>query len=217
MFEYDIAISFGITCKPAFHLKQNGFRIFANPMDWQVCSMCDQINLYKNRFETFYSNYYEDINLRRHENFRAVIDSENNILSMHHIRTELSLEDGVEEFVSLMKKRFYRLEYFINQASSVLLVSDEKVTISNAKKVLKEFAKIFPNKKITLVNVVDSHGKYFKRYYKINKKLDIVRYFFNDKYVYNEYFPPEFFNWVGNINNWNKVLKNYKLNYDFYL
>ena len=215
MEKYDIALSIGKDCRPAFYLGHLGLRKFASPMDWQVCNIKNQIELYKNHFKSFFDEYVEDDTIERDRNFRAVRDKKNNILSMHHIDSNLPLDKAVEQFKELMKKRYERLDHKLSLAQSILLVSNEQVSLSNLKKYVFEFSKIYPNKQITLINIEDiPDDKFYKKTYHLSENICIVKYFFDDTFnVQNSNdIEKSNFNWIGNKEKWIQLISEYGLN-----
>lgn len=230
MESYDIVLSIGVSCKTAFYLKIFKLREFANPMDWVICSFYEQINLYENKFNDFFDNYDEITNENIGEkDYRKVYDKKNKILSMHHIRKDIPLDEAIKEFKELMIKRYNRLNQKLIDSYSILLVLDEHMDIMTVKELLIRFSKIYPNKKITLINIYNSNyeeekdrneitnkitekdKKIIEEEYKINNNLKIIRYIFNDTYFKIIKYPKENFKWIGNFYCWKKIMKNYKL------
>ena len=99
MNKYDVAVSIGFTCKPAFYLKISGLRKFSSPMDWLTCSIDSQIKLYKNKFNDFFNEYKTDYDIPKvDEEYIPVRDTKYDILTMHHVRKDIPLNEAVEEF-----------------------------------------------------------------------------------------------------------------------
>lgn len=210
MEKYDFALSIGETCKPALYLKATNLRTVACPFDWLVCDIQHQVELYKNHFSSFFDEYYEDYSINSDKNMRNVRDSKNIILSMHHIRLDIPLEEGVKDFKSLMMRRYERLNDILNNSKSILLVSDQQCDISILKQYVLEFAKIYPNKIITLVNVLDDDVDFNVCKYQITDKIRIEQYSFND--VYDKDIHDNTIMGLGNEKYWKMVLSNFELN-----
>jgi len=84
MHYYDVYISVGIACRPAYHLKLNNLRDEAYPLDWQMeYSLHTVIHLFKTKFVDFFVNLEEDDAGGDSKN-RRIKDITNNIVSVHH-------------------------------------------------------------------------------------------------------------------------------------
>ena len=206
---FDLALSIGDSCKPAFYLKKSELRTFACPMDWLVCGIKNQVKLYQNNFKNFFDNYYEDFNIKRDENYRAIRDKKYDILCMHHISASMDLKTAVLKFKKTMIRRYERLNQKLLASKSILLVSNEKISILELKESLLDFSKKYLDKKIKLISVIDSDEKKLPELYKVNDNLIIERYYIDDKYDEKNGDPK--YKWAGNSQKWMEIIDKYEL------
>lgn len=212
MNEFDIVFSLGPCCRPAYYLQLCGLRTFAYPLDWQGCSIESALHLYETNFEDFFIQYKDLSKLKKDctlEGLRYVVDVKNNIKSMHHIKNNIPLDEAVSEFKEIMIKRYNRLNGNLNNASSILIVSNYNKKLSTLSEFLIRFSKIYKNKKITLINIHSRKNGKNRYVHKINENLSIIEYFFNDinkdgeDPKYNKNF------WLGNEEKWIEIINSY--------
>ena len=61
MEKYDIFLSGGPACRPAYYLQKYELRKSAHPLDWQIYNLETEIHLYKTKFNDFFEEY-KDLN-----------------------------------------------------------------------------------------------------------------------------------------------------------
>lgn len=204
--KYDIIFSIGFNCKVAQHLKDKGLRECAYPLDWQICRNFEKIiNLFETDFQDFFDVYQEELDEKSLPGLRTVKDTKNEIVSMHHIISDIPLEAAVDDFRNLMIKRYFRLKEHLREANSILIFSNYNVSIDKLISFLERFSKLYLNKKIVLVNVANSDSE-GKNYYHINHNLVLIEYLIDDV---NEDGPdseanPSF--WLGNKKKWYEII-----------
>lgn len=213
MEKYDVVFSLGPACRPAYYLQLCGLRNCAYPLDWQMYSIESALHLYETNFSDFFLEY-EDLSYTREKRLkglRYVLDPKNNVISMHHIKDNIPLNKAVDEFRKLMLKRYKRLDNNLNNAKKILIVSNYNEELSVFSNFLLRFSNIYKNKKITLVNIHSDSNYKNRQVHCINDNLCVVEYYFNDVNI-NGADPNRNKNfWLGNEEEWIKVLENYSL------
>ena len=162
------------------------------------------INLFETGFESFFENILE-IPKENSSKHRTVLDTVNNITSIHHFEKENSLEDEQLKFITKMKKRATKTISTIKESSSIALICDRNdETNESLIDFIQKFSVIFPNKQITLINIFDSDIKNLDKKIILNKNnLKIIQYEFYD-HVPNK-------SWKGNNYYWDQIVDNIKL------
>ncbi len=213
MESFDIVFSLGPACRPAYYLQLCGLRTCAYPLDWQMYSIESALHLYETRFSDFFLEYDDLSHTRekRLEGLRYVLDTKNNVISMHHIKDNIPLSEAVDEFRATMLRRYKRLNENLNNAKTILILSNHERELDILVNFLLRFSNIYKNKKITLVNIRSIRNGKNKHIHKINDDLCVVEYYFNDVNkngedpIHNENF------WLGNEEKWIEVLSNYSV------
>ena len=143
---------------------------------------------------------------------RWVVDKTNNIISMHHFPTDISLEDSQRTFISTMRRRHALLHDTLKTSSSLMLVCNRTNSTAEFEQFLLDFSGLYKNLRITLMNIRNdnSMGTFDKRTntHAISERLTILEHTFNDS-VNRE--TGEKYSWVGNRTMWNAVLRDYCL------
>ena len=127
--KFDIAFSIGEACKPTYHLKRLHLYSFTSPLDWMVTKNLSSISLlFKEKFSSFFQSLQEIIpdSAIRKSNYRPhkfILDTKNQILSKHHFPTGINTNKYQNVFLTLMTKRYKRMDFFIKNSNSVLFVS----------------------------------------------------------------------------------------------
>ena len=207
----DFIISLGGDCKPAYHLKRNNLRIAANPFDWMMrYSLTNVTDVISTQFKTFFTDIHEDTTKKTRNGYRYIIDKNNNFVSMHHFKKKLDVSSQYDAFYDKMKFRFYRMLEYINNSENVMFICNRNEDISNFVKFTKNISEIF-DKKYLFINTRhhDDRSSIIKRKYNITKKIDIIEYFFYDVHTKGATGHSDY--WIGNIDNWEIVLKEYTL------
>ncbi len=92
---FDIIISLGKVCRPAYQLKVNGLRDKAYPLDWQMDYSLDTVeHLFATGFEDFFTDIVEEESSSLNEN-RRIKDVKNGIISLHHFSKSIGLSDYI--------------------------------------------------------------------------------------------------------------------------
>jgi len=203
--EADFIFSIGNACRPAHYLREHKLRTQSAPLDWMMKYSLDTvINLFETGFESFFENISE-IPIENSSKHRTVLDTVNNITSIHHFEKENSLEDEQLKFITKMKKRATKTISTIKKSSSIALICDRNdETNESLIDFIQKFSVIFPNKQITLINIFDSDIKNLDKKIILNKNnLKIIQYEFYD------HVPSK--SWKGNNYYWDQIVDNIKL------
>lgn len=187
-------LSLGPTCQPVYYLEYFCLRKFSSPLDWQMYNLETAIKLYKNDFQSFFSEYKEQ---KSTGEYRHVVDTKNNILSIHNISKNKKLEQAVIEFKEVVLNRWKRLKIEIKKCDMIVFFCAYMYSYNTLEYFLKELKKIFSNKKIMLVNVFCTEEKKERIYHKLSDDLIIIEYFFQEN-------REEC--WKGNIDEWHRVI-----------
>lgn len=215
--EFDLALSLGNNCKPTFYLKKFKLFSFAGPLDWMITDSLNSIAaLFKENFATYFVNTKE-INPENikgsKKTHRYIRDIKNKVVSMHHFPLDIPIEKFKPRFLKLLKRRFEKMHRFIKMSESILFLSCRDETIEDFKIFLKEFANIYPGKKITLINIrhkADTRGIIEK--FSL-KNIEIIDYTADDIHPGDKTSENEY--WTGNIVNWETILSNIRLSNKF--
>lgn len=93
VYKLDVIFSVGVACRPAYHLKSNGLRFFASPLDWMNRYSLDTVlHLFDTSFEDFFVDIEEDLEWKG-SLYRKIHDIKNNICSLHHFRPNTVLSE----------------------------------------------------------------------------------------------------------------------------
>lgn len=208
MQDYDLYISIGLVCRPAYHLQQNDLRLYTMPLDWQKTNSLDTvIHLFKTKFVDFFAEI-EEINKDAEGANRWIEDTKNGILSIHHFPKDKEIEKVKKKFVQKMKKRFNRLNDDLAKSKRIVLVGNREEEIDKIESFLIVFSELYPHLEIKLLNVRHSDeldlNSFRKQEFKISEKLTIDEYTINDRLSLVEQED-----WRGNIKMWETILRNY--------
>ena len=210
--EVDCMIPIGEACRPCQHLRKNNLRISAFPLDWMMSySLETTIHFFETKFADFFENI-EEIPNKYCGNNKFVKDTKNGVISIHHFRKDKPLESEHKKFRKMMLGRAEKLHNILENSHSIGLICNRKDASDRGLiNFIKKFSKIYPNKKITLINVVDKDIPDFKKSILFeNQNLKIIQFTFKDM-------PPikgekKFPQWEGNPGCWKKIMKNIKVN-----
>ena len=146
--------------------------------------------------------------------YRCVRDVKNDIISMHHFAKGVSLEEAQRQFRDTMLSRAGKVDKILKDSSSiVLLCNRNKSSYEEFIDFLNKFAAVYPDKRITLINVYDESINGFKKEILLaSDNLKIVQYSFNDKLPSGNSADG----WKGNIEAWTAIIKSIKLSDKFY-
>lgn len=210
----DAAISFGKDCRAAESLRRNKARFFSSPFDWMMkYSLDDVFNILQNKGKNFFSDYKQTGEDRK-KKFYYMVSESTGMVSMHHFRKDIPIEDSYFIFRCTMDKRFRELDEILTNAKSICIVTSRKIELDGIKDFLEKFETLYDFEKIYYINIYNS-----------NQEEKIVKTEYDNITVYECYFEDihpdgkdpninkKF--WKGNIEYWDKILKHIKLNKKF--
>ena len=199
----DFAFSIGNNCASAKYLRVNNLRFQSSPLDWMFnYSLKTVSHLFKTEFKDFFKNIAVD-KKKTCGIHRIVYDKKNNITSLHHYLKNVPFDKERKRVDNMMKKRIVNTINTIKKSKSIALISHRTDSEKNFIEFIKEFDKLYPNKKIYIINVKDGKSDEIKQ--KIiyeNKNLKIIEYEYNRKK-----YPA----WDGNPETWNQIMKTIQL------
>ena len=210
--EVDCMIPIGEACRPCQHLRKNNLRISAFPLDWMMSySLETAIHFFETKFADFFENI-EEIPNKYCGDHKFVKDTKNGVISIHHFKKDEPLESEHKKFRTIMLGRAEKLHNILENSHSIGLICNRKdASDKELIDFIEKFSKIYPNKKITLINVVDEDIPDFKKSILFeNENLKIIQFTFKD-------LPPikdekKFPQWEGNPGCWKKIMENIKVN-----
>lgn len=208
----DCMIPIGEACRPCQHLRKNNLRISAFPLDWMMSySLETAIHFFETKFADFFENI-EEIPNKYCYNHKFVKDTKNGVISIHHFKKDEPLESEHKKFRTMMLGRAEKLHNILENSHSIGLICNRKdASDKELINFIEKFSKIYPNKKITVINVVDEDIPDFQRSVLFeNENLRIIQFTFKDV-------PPikdekKFPQWEGNPDCWKKIMNNIKVN-----
>lgn len=210
--EVDCCFSIGQNCKSAHHIKRHGKRFQASPLDWMFnYSLNTCLHLFKTKFSDFFSEIekipYHPAQIPQ---CWAVKDKNNGIISVHHFAKDKPLDsEQHQKFRKMMLRRANKVDKILKESDSIALVySQQHISVNMPSdteliKFLKEFAKIYPGKKIYLFAVETSNiAEMQKKVVFDDGNLKLI------KFTFWDYGRLE---WQGNPKEWDKVMNCIKL------
>lgn len=208
----DCMIPIGEACRPCQYLRKNNLRISAFPLDWMMSySLETAIHFLETKFADFFENI-EEIPNKYCYNHKFVKDTKNGVISIHHFKKDEPLESEHKKFRTMMLGRAEKLHNILENSHSIGLICNRKdASDKELINFIEKFSKIYPNKKITVINVVDEDIPDFQRSVLFeNENLRIIQFTFKDV-------PPikdekKFPQWEGNPDCWKKIMNNIKVN-----
>lgn len=209
----DLIFSIGPACRPAYHLKQNFLRLFSSPLDWQMnYTLNTCLMLFRTSFNSFFTKIEENPQKRGSHNNRYVVDTQNLITSIHHFDSTLSLSEAQNNFRAIMRKRYLTLHNAILESKTTGLICNRNDSISDLCSFLSAFGEIYPNTSFLLINIRNnsSINGIIVNDHIITTRLRIREYSFSD--IYTSPFNQKENFWIGNMNYWNNILQEYKIN-----
>lgn len=210
----DCIFSIGIACRPSGHLRDLNLRFQAAPLDWMTShSLSAVAHLFETGFEDFFADIKE-VPAQNGAKYRCVRDVKNDIISMHHFAKGVSLEEAQRQFRDTMLNRASKVDKIFKDSSSiVLLCNRNKNSAEELIDFLNRFAAVYPDKKVTLINIYDERIDGFKKEILLEgDNLKIVQYSFNDNLASGNSADG----WKGNIEAWTGIIKSIKLSDKFY-
>ncbi len=211
IYSVDCVFSIGAKCRPAYYIQKYNMRFQAAPLDWMMnYSLETAIHLFETKFCDFFEEI-EEIPNKSRKNCKVIKDTKNGIISIHHFNKNSPLQVEHEKFREMMLNRASKVDEILNQADSIGLICDRSdVTTVQLIEFAKKFSKIYPNKEIILINVVDVDTEVIHKSVLFkDDKLTIIQFVFSDKQPIEE--ANKFPKWTGNQMAWKSVTNNLKI------
>ncbi len=210
--EANCVLSIGQNCKSAYHIQRCGKRFQASPLDWmRDYSLDTALHLFKTKFLDFFDEVQEIgvyYNYEKNIYEKHVKDTKNEILSVHHFSAYKPLNEEHKKFREIMLNRASKIDNILNDSDSIALLYSHECMDSKfpedgkLTEFLKEFSKIYANKKIFLiVTKIDTVNDIEKKVLFEEHNLKIIKFTFRDCGS----------NWTGDHDAWDQVMKNIKL------
>lgn len=143
---YDVIVSLGSGCQPAYQLNKNSLRSFAGPFDWFVSGSLPNIGrLFKNKLNGFFE-YGNIVELQLHDNFRVVKDTYYDCISYHDFPLSDNIDSitlkSYQKFKEKLDRRLNNLTKKINDGQNILFVREngEYDDVLGVQQSLREFA-----------------------------------------------------------------------------
>lgn len=211
---YDLYLSIGPVCRPAYHLMINDLRNEAYPLDWQMEYSLDTIiHLFQTKFNDFFTDI-EESNPDWNGTHRKIKDTKNNIISIHHFSKDIELPKAHEEFLQKMSLRFQKLDEKLKKANKIVLIGNRNDTVKELQNFITEFSCLYPHLEIKLINIRNNRelsiDSYSKNHYVVNENLSIEEYCINDAFNITTQNRAD---WRGNVAMWGKILEKYHSKY----
>lgn len=149
----DFVLSVGPACRPAQQLKHAQLRITACPMDWMQLYPLEAVT---HSFETGFSDFFaeiEEVPTASQKKNRRVVDTKNDICSIHHFPTAKSLEQAQTEVRKTMLKRYRRIHKLLRKAKTICFVGNREESAEVLLQFMADFGAIYPQAKMFMVNM----------------------------------------------------------------
>lgn len=207
----DFVMSVGPACRPAQQLKFAGLRFTASPMDWMQLYPLEAVtHIYATGFSDFFVEV-QDITPEPGKKNRRVVDTKNDICSIHHFPGKISLEQGQKNVRKTMTKRYRRIHSILRKAKRICFVCNREDSPQKLLAFLAAFGQIYPQAELVMVNMrhQDTDG------------ISVEKYTEQNYCLYEAHFRDENPNgtdiahnpdaWHGNTPCWQEVLRHIQL------
>lgn len=114
----DFLLSAGPACRPGYHLRENGYRLFSSPLDWMMTySLETYIDVLKRHFHGYFDQWEEKEDWNGYS--RWITDVPSGMVSMHEFRWDDTVQHQLKTIQQKMQRRTQRLCQLLRQARSV--------------------------------------------------------------------------------------------------
>ena len=205
----DFAFSIGNNCVCAKCLRDHDLRIQSSPFDWMHDYSLKTVSYL---FKTAFKDFFKNVNIDKKKTcgvHRVVYDRKNHITSIHHYLKDVPFNKERKRVDDMMKKRTINTINTIKKSKSIALISHRNDSEKDFIEFIKEFDRLYPNKKIYIINIRDGKSDEIKQ--KIvyeSKNLKVIEYEFLNN---GKKYPM----WYGNSEAWNQVMKTIKLSREY--
>lgn len=209
----DCIFSVGIACRPSGYLRDFNLRFQAAPLDWMsLYSLDTAAHLFETKFSDFFAEI-EEVSGKTDSGYRCVNDTKNHISSIHHFKNNVPILEEQEKFREKMLNRANKVDEILKNSSSIALICDRsRSTPEELISFLTRFDKIYPNKKILLINIKNSNIQDVKKDILFeNDNLKIIQFSFKDQPSSGDSSDA----WKGNKEIWSTIIKSISLSGKF--
>jgi len=203
---FDIILSVGIACRPAYHLTKCGLRYCSSPLDWMMSySLKTIVHLFETKFDDFFGEF---VKWRSSSGFQNghFMDKRNNIVSLHYPY----LADDNTRFKEMMQNRFYKIDYILRHSKHIAFISNRGEDISKFEQFLLSMNTLYPVK-MTYINIRNNNSlkDISLNEKQVTRKLKIMEYECNDEHPNGTDEKVNRMFWIGNSESWEKILKEF--------
>lgn len=207
----DFVMSVGPACRPAQQVKHAGLRFTAAPMDWmQLYPLGAVTHIFETGFADFFAEI-EDITPEPGKKNRRVVDTKNDICSIHHFPSKVSLEKGQADVRKTMTKRYKRIHGFLKHAERICFVCNREDAPDELLRFMADFGRIYPKAEIVMCNMrhSDADGISMAKY--TSGKCTVYVASFRDENPNGTDIAVNPEAWHGNTPCWQEVLQHVHL------
>lgn len=207
----DFVMSVGPACRPAQQVKHAGLRFTAAPMDWmQLYPLQAVTHIFETGFGDFFAEV-EDITPESGKKNRRVVDTKNDICSIHHFPAAKTLEQGQQEVRKTMTKRYKRIHSILSKAQRICFVCNREDSPRALLDFMADFGRIYPEAALVMVNVrhADTDGLTMEKYSRDHCTL--YEAIFRDENPKGTDITRNPEAWHGNTPRWQQVLSHVHL------
>ena len=149
----DFVMSVGPACRPAQQVKHAGLRFTAAPMDWMQLYPLEAVtHIYETGFADFFAEI-EDITPDPTKKKRRVVDTKNDICSIHHFPANVPLAKGQKDVRKTMAKRYKRIHGFLRSAERICFVCNREDSPAELLEFMEDFGRIYPKAEMVMCNM----------------------------------------------------------------
>ena len=164
------------------------------------------------RGEAFFSDFEQNGEDRKNK-FRYMISKSTGMVSIHHFRNNIPVDESYFVFKNTMNRRFRELDKIFIDAKSICIVTSRKQSSDKIVDFIKKFLTLYHFEQLYFINIYNND----------EEKIEISN--LDNAIIYNCYFKDvhplgnnaetnsKF--WKGNIEYWDKILSKISLNKDF--
>lgn len=203
---FDFVMSVGPACRPAQQLKHADLRTTAAPMDWmELYPLSTVVHLFRTGFSDFFMEI-EDITGPEPRKNRRVVDTKNNITSIHHFPSDKSLEAGQKAMRKTMVRRYQRIHQMFRRGKRFCFVCNRPDSPEALLQFMTDFRTVYPQGEFWMVNVrsVDDNIFYVNQHKKNGLYLYDIS--FQDVHPDGADISTNPLTWHGNTPRWQEVL-----------
>lgn len=207
----DFVMSVGPACRPAQQIKHAGLRFTAAPMDWmQLYPLQAVTHIFATEFADFFAEI-EDITPEPGKKNRRVVDTKNDICSIHHFPSKDRLEKAQKDVRKTMTKRYKRIHAILRKAKRICFVCNREDTPAQLLQFMASFGSIYPHAELVMVNMrhTDTDGISMKKYTEGN--CTVYEAAFRDENPNGTDIAQNPEAWHGNTPCWQEVLQHVHL------